>query len=45
VYEQWDLKHDDAAANEFRRGMEVMESGESKAGAARFAKGQGRHGA
>jgi enoyl-CoA hydratase len=45
VYEQWDLKRDDAAANEFRRGMEVMESGESEAGAARFARGQGRHGA
>ena len=45
VYEQWDLKRDDAAANEFRRGMEVIQSGESKAGAARFAKGQGRHGA
>jgi enoyl-CoA hydratase len=44
VYEQWDLGWDDAARNEFRLGMQVMASGESKAGAERFSKGQGRHG-
>jgi enoyl-CoA hydratase len=44
VYEQWDLSWDDAARNEFRLGMEVIESGESKDGASRFALGQGRHG-
>jgi enoyl-CoA hydratase len=44
VYEQWDLSWDDAAQNEFRLGMEVIESGESKEGAARFAEGRGRHG-
>lgn len=43
VYEQWDS--DDAAANEFRLGMQVIGSGESKEGASRFAGGQGRHGA
>lgn len=45
VYEQWDLTWDDAERNEFARGLQVMESGESKEWAARFAKGQGRHGA
>lgn len=44
VYEQWNLGWDDAERNEFARGMQVMESGESKAGAARFAQGKGRHG-
>jgi enoyl-CoA hydratase len=42
VYEQWDS--DDGAANEFRLGMQVIGSGESKEGASRFAGGQGRHG-
>lgn len=45
AYEQWDLSFDDAMRNEFRRGTQVLESGEAKAGAARFAKGAGRHGA
>ena len=44
VYEQWDLTWDEAARNEFRLGMQVVESGESKEGAARFAGGKGRHG-
>jgi enoyl-CoA hydratase len=44
VYEQWDLSWDEAAANEFRLGMRVIDSGESKEGAERFAKGKGRHG-
>ncbi len=42
--EQWDLSLDEALANEFRRGMSVIESGETVAGARRFADGQGRHG-
>ena len=43
VYEQWESG--DAAANEFRLGMQVIHSGESKSGATRFAEGKGRHGA
>ena len=42
--EQWDLSLEDALANEFRRGMEVIESRETVAGATRFAQGRGRHG-
>jgi enoyl-CoA hydratase len=44
VYEQWDLSWEDAARNEFRLGMLVIESGEAKQGASRFAEGLGRHG-
>lgn len=44
LYEQWSLDTDDAILNEFRRGMSVLESGETVAGAARFAAGEGRHG-
>ena len=44
-YEQWDLPHAEAMRNEFRRGLEVLRSGESVAGAERFAAGDGRHGA
>ncbi|HVO97402.1 MAG TPA: crotonase/enoyl-CoA hydratase family protein [Bryobacteraceae bacterium] len=44
VYEQGGLAWTDAMRNEFRRGMTVIESGESKKGASRFAGGQGRHG-
>lgn len=43
-YEQWGLSLPDALANEFRRGMEVIESGEAQHGATRFAQGSGRHG-
>ncbi len=43
-YEQWSLALPDATRNEFRRGMQVIESGETVAGAQRFASGQGRHG-
>jgi enoyl-CoA hydratase len=43
--EQWELDWDDATRNEFRRGMEVIGSGETLTGAARFAGGAGRHGA
>jgi enoyl-CoA hydratase len=43
-YEQWSLATRDAIGNEFRRGLSVIESGETVAGAQRFASGQGRHG-
>jgi len=42
--EQWDLSLESALGNEFRRGMEVIGSGETVAGATRFTEGQGRHG-
>ena len=42
--EQWDLPLDQALDNEFRRGMAVVASGETVAGASRFASGAGRHG-
>jgi enoyl-CoA hydratase len=45
VYEQWSRDWDAAMRNEFRRGREVVESGETVRGAARFASGAGRHGA
>ena len=45
VYEQWSLDWPRAIANEFRRGREVVESGESASGASRFLSGAGRHGA
>ena len=44
AYEQWDLDFAAAIANEYRRGTEVLASGESRDGASRFAKGAGRHG-
>jgi len=44
AYEQWSLPWDAAVQNEFRRGREVIASGETVAGAARFAGGEGRHG-
>ena len=45
AYEQWDLSWDEAARNELGRGIQVIESGETLAGATRFNKGQGRGGA
>jgi enoyl-CoA hydratase len=42
---QWDLAEEDAIANEMRGGLEVISSGETLSGAARFASGIGRHGA
>jgi enoyl-CoA hydratase len=45
AYEQWSLPWEEATRNEFRRGAEVIRSGETLAGAARFAGGAGRHGA
>ncbi|HXA28713.1 MAG TPA: crotonase/enoyl-CoA hydratase family protein [Candidatus Angelobacter sp.] len=45
AYEQWGLGSFDAAMlNEFDRGLSVIESGETQAGAQRFAGGAGRHG-
>jgi enoyl-CoA hydratase len=43
--EQWDLGWDEAVVNEFRLGIATVESGETEAGARRFAAGAGRHGA
>jgi enoyl-CoA hydratase len=43
--EQWSLGSHEAMLNEFHRGMTVINSGESKEGATRFASGAGRHGA
>ena len=42
--EQWSLGAREAMLNEFHRGMTVINSGESKEGATRFASGAGRHG-
>jgi len=44
AYEQWDLPYDRALANEFEHGREVLSSGETVKGAARFAAGKGRGG-
>ena len=43
--EQWSLDLGAAHDNEFRHGIEVVRSGETRAGAARFSGGAGRHGA
>jgi len=43
-YRQWDLSTDDAFREESRLGLEVIRSGETEAGARRFAEGAGRHG-
>jgi enoyl-CoA hydratase len=44
AYEQWGLALPDALANETRLGLDVIRSGESARGAARFVAGEGRHG-
>ncbi|MES0874656.1 crotonase/enoyl-CoA hydratase family protein [Sinimarinibacterium thermocellulolyticum] len=44
VYEQWGMAQDVAIANEFEHGLRTLQSGETVAGAARFAGGDGRHG-
>ena len=44
AYEQWSLGWPEASQNEFRHGLQVVESGETQQGAERFAGGQGRHG-
>lgn len=43
-YEQWGMSLDDALANEYQHGWAVIESGETREGATRFAEGKGRHG-
>lgn len=42
--EQWGLDLGPALANEVRRGMATIRSGETQEGASRFADGEGRHG-
>lgn len=44
AYEQAGFTVDEALQNELRRGVPVLASGESQAGATRFAGGAGRHG-
>jgi len=43
--DQWSLPEWDALAHETELGLETVRSGETQAGAARFAAGEGRHGA
>ena len=45
AYEQFGQGIEAAMANEYQRGLGVVRSGETLAGATRFAKGAGRHGA
>ncbi len=44
AYEQWSMPLEEALANEFTRGMEVVSSKETVIGATAFASGKGRHG-
>jgi enoyl-CoA hydratase len=44
AYEQWTLPIDAAVANELSLGVATISSGETLAGATRFARGAGRHG-
>lgn len=44
AHRQWALALDDALLAETQHGLEVIRSGETLAGAARFAAGAGRHG-
>jgi enoyl-CoA hydratase len=44
VYEQWSLPWEEARRNELKHGLQVLASGESRAGAQRFASGVGKHG-
>ena len=44
VFEQWSLPWDEARRNELKHGLRVLASGESRAGAQRFASGEGKHG-
>jgi enoyl-CoA hydratase len=43
-YRQWELSLPDALRDETRLGLEVIRSGETLEGAARFSRGAGRHG-
>jgi enoyl-CoA hydratase len=44
AYDQWTLSLEEALVHETRLGLEVVRSGETLAGAQRFASGVGRHG-
>ena len=44
VYEQWSASTAEALVNETRRGIAVINSGETDQGAKRFTAGEGRHG-
>jgi enoyl-CoA hydratase len=44
-YRQWDLPFDAALRQESEGGLAVVNSGETREGATRFARGEGRHGA
>jgi enoyl-CoA hydratase len=44
VYEQWSLSPEEARRNELKHGLQVLASGESRAGAQRFTSGVGKHG-
>jgi enoyl-CoA hydratase len=44
AYDQWDYDHHHAMMHEFRIGTSTLQTGESRAGAARFASGKGRGG-
>ncbi len=44
AYEQWDQDVESALRREFELGMATIRSGETRAGASRFAAGAGRHG-
>ena len=44
AYEQWDFPTHKAMANEFAHGTHTLQTGEARAGAARFASGKGRGG-
>jgi enoyl-CoA hydratase len=45
AYRQWGMEETAAIAEEFRRGLDTLASGEAQAGAGRFRDGAGRHGA
>jgi enoyl-CoA hydratase len=44
VYEQWSLSWEGARRNELKYGLNVLASGESRAGAQQFTSGEGKHG-
>jgi len=44
AYESWALPLEAALRNEYGHGSATVQSGETRAGAARFAAGEGRHG-
>lgn len=44
AHEAWTMPLEAALRNEFARGIATVQSGETRAGAARFAGGEGRHG-